>query len=148
MFVNNEFVSATSGSTLATENPFNGQTIATVSAAQAEDVEIAFQAAQGAFRGPWRATEPAERGKLLSRLADLIERDAEEFIALEAIDAGVLRADASNLHIPNAIATLRYFAGWADKITGSAMETSMGFAYTQREPLGVCAAITPWNAPL
>lgn len=148
LFINNEFVPATSNSTLITENPSTGQAIASVAAAQVEDVELAFKSSLKAFRGSWRSTQPAARGKLLDRLADLIERDAEHFIALEAIDAGILRADATNLHLPNTIATLRYFAGWADKITGHAMDTSKGFAYTRREPLGVCAAVTPWNAPL
>jgi len=110
-------------------------------------VDIAVAAAQTAFQG-WRTVAPAKRGQLLNRLADLIERDADDLASLEALDAGVLFGESKGLHIPQATETLRYFAGWADKIAGQLLSIPQGYAYTRREPLGVCAAVVPWNAPL
>lgn len=101
-----------------------------------------------AFRGPWRAVTPAQRGQLLSLLADLIERDADDLASIEALDAGIVFGESKALHIPQATETLRYFAGWADKIAGQLLNIPQGYAYTRREPHGVCAAVVPWNAPL
>lgn len=111
-------------------------------------MDIAVEAAQAAFHGPWRAVAPARRGQLLNRLADLIERDADDLASLEALDAGILFGESKALHISQATETLRYFAGWADKITGQLLSIPQGYAYTRREPIGVCAAVVPWNAPL
>lgn len=86
--------------------------------------------------------------RLLSKLADLIERDSIELASLEAIDAGILYGESLHLSVPQAVDTLRYFAGWADKGAGQSLPIPNGLAYTQHEPLGVCAAIVPWNAPL
>lgn len=89
-----------------------------------------------------------ERRALLFKLAELIERDSEIFATIEALDAGVLFNDSKFLHVAAAVETLRYFAGWADKCNGSSMPISGGMAYTKKEPIGVCAAIVPWNSPL
>ncbi|OAA56883.1 Aldehyde dehydrogenase domain protein [Cordyceps fumosorosea ARSEF 2679] len=124
LFINNDFHPAAGGATLQVENPSTGDNLATVSAAQKEDP-----------RGP--------RG-----LADLVERDADDLASLEALEAGVLFKESKALHVTQAAETLRYFAGWADKITGQLLSTPQGPAYTRREPLGVCAAVVPWNAPL
>lgn len=86
--------------------------------------------------------------RLLSKLADLIERDAVELASLESIDAGILYGDSLNFNVPQTVDTLRYFAGWTDKGAGQSLHIPNGLAYTQNEPLGVCAAIVPWNAPL
>ncbi|KAF1732161.1 Aldehyde dehydrogenase [Beauveria bassiana] len=148
LFINNDFQPAAGGSELQVENPTTGARLATVSAAQKEDVDRAVEAASAAFRGAWRDVGPAERGKLLNRLADLVERDADDLASLEALEAGVLFNDSKALHIPQTAETLRYFAGWADKITGQLLSIPQGQAFTRREPLGVCAAVVPWNAPL
>ena len=81
-------------------------------------------------------------------MADLIERDAEDFATLHAVDGGMVFGDVLNMDMPVVTETLRYFSGWADKITGKAVDIPHGFGYTRREPLGVCVAIVPWNAPL
>lgn len=148
LFINNQFSPARGGETFEVFNPATGENLGSVSAAQKADIDAAVIAAQTALRTTWSRTTAAQRGQLLHRLADLIERDAEELASIEAIDAGILFGDSKNMHVPQAIETLRYFAGWADKVTGQALDISDGFAYTRREPLGVCAAIVPWNAPL
>ncbi|KAM3501691.1 hypothetical protein MY10362_005363 [Beauveria mimosiformis] len=149
LFINNDFQPAAGGSELDVENPTTGDRLATVSAAQKEDVDRAVEAASAAFRGAaWRDVGPAERGKLLNRLADLVERDADDLASLEALEAGVLFNESKALHVAQSAETLRYFAGWADKITGQLLSIPQGHAYTTREPLGVCAAVVPWNAPL
>lgn len=119
-----------------------------MSAAQRQDVDAAVSAAKSALQGPWLTVTPTRRGQLLNRLADLIERDADDLASLEALDAGVLFGESKGLHIPQATETLRYFAGWADKIAGQLFSIPQGYSYTRREPLGVCAAVVPWNAPL
>lgn len=86
--------------------------------------------------------------RLLSKLADLIERDAVDLASLESIDAGILYGESLQFNVPQAVDTLRYFAGWADKGAGQSLHIPDGLAYTQHEPLGICAAIVPWNAPL
>lgn len=83
-----------------------------------------------------------------SQLADLIERDAVDLASLESIDAGILYGESLQFNVPQAVDTLRYFAGWADKGAGQSLHIPDGLAYTQHEPLGICAAIVPWNAPL
>ncbi|KEZ43126.1 Aldehyde dehydrogenase [Scedosporium apiospermum] len=148
LFINNAFRLAAGGSELNVENPTTGDRLASVSAAQREDVDAAVAAAQAAFYGSWRTILPSDRGKLLNRLADLIESNADDLASLEALDAGILFGESKALHITQATDTLRYFAGWADKITGQLLSIPQGHAYTRREPVGVCAAIVPWNAPL
>ncbi|CAI7616299.1 unnamed protein product [Penicillium palitans] len=148
LFINNEFQLATGGSQLEVENPTTGSVLASVSAAQRQDVDAAVSAAILALQGPWLTVTPTRRGQLLNRLADLIERDADDLASLEALDAGVLFGESKGLHIPQATETLRYFAGWADKIAGQLLSIPQGYAYTRRELLGVCAAVVPWNAPL
>lgn len=136
------------GNLVEIENPTTRTAIGSISAARREDVDLAVAAAQAAFSTTWKATVPAKRGQLLNRLADLVERDADELASLESVDAGILFAESKNVHIPQAVETLRYFAGWADKIAGQLLHTPRGHAYTLRQPLGVCAAIIPWNSPL
>jgi len=85
---------------------------------------------------------------LLNKLADLIERDAQDFASLEAVDGGMLFNMSLGFCVVQAVETIRYFAGWSDKIDGQAMDFDQGLAYTKREPIGVCAAVVPWNTPL
>jgi acyl-CoA reductase-like NAD-dependent aldehyde dehydrogenase len=139
--------------TLTTVNPSTGEPIADVAAASTEDVDTAVAAATEALRGDWAAVPPSRKGVLLTRLADLVERDAETLARLEALEIGVPFGFAGALFVPNLIGSLRYYAGWADKINGELVANDGYFgapthAYTRREPVGVIAAIVPWNAPL
>ncbi|KAK9423373.1 putative Aldehyde dehydrogenase domain-containing protein [Seiridium unicorne] len=145
LFIDNEFVPALNGATLDVENPSTGKHLATVSAAQAEDVDRAVNSATKAYVS-WKTSDPGLRRDLLNKLADLIERDGLEIASLEALESGVLFGVSKTLHVQQSIDNLRYFAGWADKIDGSSLSIPQGFAYTRREPIGVCAAIVPWNA--
>ncbi|KAJ5688525.1 hypothetical protein N7462_002917 [Penicillium macrosclerotiorum] len=147
LFIHNQFVPSCIGQTLQVENPTTGEALGTISAAGKEDIDKAVQSAKAGFEA-WKAVSGPAKGRLLLKLADLIERDAQELASLESVDAGVLYADSIGMNIPQATGCLRYYAGWADKIDGKVLELDGGIAYTHREPLGVCAAIVPWNAPL
>ncbi|GKZ18358.1 hypothetical protein AbraIFM66951_000916 [Aspergillus brasiliensis] len=148
LFINNEFTPASTNETLTVENPSTGTPLATVSSASPADIDRAVHCATQALPA-WKATPGAVRGALLHKLADLIERDAEDFASIEALEGGMLYTDSKGMSMPQAISTLRYYAGWADKIDGKTLHLpDGGVGYTFREPLGVCAAIVPWNAPL
>ncbi|KAL5329614.1 hypothetical protein ACEPPN_003129 [Leptodophora sp. 'Broadleaf-Isolate-01'] len=147
LFINNEFLEAQSKSTVKVLNPSTGKLLAVVAAAEKQDVDLAVGTAKVAF-DTWKTVSGIERRALLFKLAELIERDSEIFATIEALDAGVLFNDSKFLHVAAAVETLRYFAGWADKCNGSSMPISGGMAYTKKEPIGVCAAIVPWNSPL
>lgn len=147
LFINNEFVPSSTGQTLLVENPSTGEQLGTISAAGPEDIDNAVACAKASF-SRWRAVPGHVKAQLLLNLADLIQRDAQDLASLEAADAGVLYTDSIGMNIPQAVGCLRYYAGWADKIDGKTLELDGGIAYTHREPLGVCGAIVPWNAPL
>lgn len=152
LFIDNQWVDAANGATLATINPSTGQVLTEVAAAGSEDVDRAVCAAQRAFEGHWGATDGAERGRLLYRLAELVERDAARIARLESIDNGKLLGMARQADVPNLVRTLRYFAGHADKLDGRSIAVPDMFgrpvlAYTVREPLGVIGAIAAYNAP-
>ncbi|KAE8356127.1 aldehyde dehydrogenase domain-containing protein [Aspergillus coremiiformis] len=147
LFIHNEFVPSATSQILVVENPSTGESLGTIAAASLEDVNKAVESATIGFN-TWKSTPGPARAKLILKLADLIERDADHFASLEAVDAGILYTDSKGLNIPQTVANLRYYAGWADKIDGKTLAMEGGVAYTYREPLGVCAAIVPWNAPL
>ncbi|MBF6245667.1 aldehyde dehydrogenase family protein [Nocardia elegans] len=155
MLIGGEWVQAVSGRTLAVEDPATGDVVAQVPAGDAEDVDRAVAAAHAALRGPWRRTTPQERGKILWRLADLVEAHAQQLAELESLDAGMPIGEARYVDVALSIDILRYYAGWPTKITGDTIPvsfpTTMGgnyHAYTLREPIGVVAAVVPWNLPL
>jgi len=135
-------------------NPSTGRLLAQVANGSAEDVDRAVRAARGALQGAWGDLSGAARGALLHRLAELIERDADVLARLESLDIGKPAGQPAMLDVPNAVATFRHFAGWADKINGETIPTAgyLGMApthsYTVREPVGVIGAIIPWNTPL
>lgn len=129
------------------ENPSTGTLLGTISAAGTDDIDRAVRSAKTGLE-TWKAVPGAVKARFLLKLADLIERDAQDLGSLEAVDAGTLYTDSLGLNIPQATGCLRYYAGWADKIDGKTLELNGGIAYTHREPLGVCGAIVPWNAPL
>ena len=150
LLINNQWVDSESRKTFATFNPATGQEMARVAEADAVDVDKAVSAARNAFdRGPWRTTSPAERGRLMNRLADLIEQNAEELARLETLDNGMPLTVARTVALPLTIAHFRYFAGWADKNHGKTIPMNGNyFCYTRHEPVGVVGQITPWNFPL
>jgi len=150
ILIDNEWLDSVSGKTFPTINPSTGTEIAQVAEADAADVNLAVKAARKAFeRGPWRKISASERGRLLNRLADLIEKNADELAKLEALDNGkpVAVARAADLNLT--IACFRYFAGWADKVHGKTIPIGGNyFCYTLHEPVGVVGQIIPWNFPL
>ena len=148
LFIDNNFVPAHENTLLDIENPFNGQKVGSISAAQVADVDKAVSSATKVFDGAWHSSTCKQRRNLLNRLADLIERHVEDLASLEAVDAGILYRDSSNMFVPQAAETCRYYAGWSDKMDGQSLKIPEGMAYTRREPYGVCAAIVPWNSPL
>jgi betaine-aldehyde dehydrogenase len=153
LYLNGRWRGASDGGTFTDLNPTTAQPLADIASATAVDVDSAVRAARAQLLGEWGATPGGERGKLLNRIADLIERDGDLLARLEALDIGTPISQPTMLSIPNTIATFRYFAGWADKITGSTIPTAGYFgapthSYTVREPVGVIGAIIPWNGPL
>ncbi|GAA4417058.1 putative aldehyde dehydrogenase DhaS [Advenella faeciporci] len=148
LFINGQFVPAKNGGTIDVLNPSNGELITKVAAAEAEDVDIAVAAAKRAFPS-WAATPAAERGRLLLKLADLIEENLEELAQLESLDTGHPIRDSRRLDVPRTAVCFRYFGGIADKIEGSVIPVEQGFLnYVVREPIGVVGQIVPWNFPL
>jgi len=148
LFIGGEFVDAADGATLEVRDPHDGSLLAEVAEARAADVDRAVQAAQAAFDG-WRLTPAADRGRLLLRLADAIEADADSLALLETRDTGHPLRDTRGLDVPRTAATFRYFGGMADKYQGSVIPVERGFLdYVVREPLGVVGQIVPWNFPV
>ncbi|KAI8063766.1 aldehyde dehydrogenase domain-containing protein [Gongronella butleri] len=145
LFINNKFV-AGRGPLIETINPVTEEVICKVHSASEEDVDAAVQAAHNAFHSEWKKVAAADRGRLLNKLADLMERDIEELATLEALDNGKAFTVARDEDMEGSIGCFRYFAGYADKITGQTIETTYDkLCYTRHEPIGVVAAITPWN---
>src|SRR5215467_12653823 len=150
LLINGKWVDAASGKTFPTVNPSTGEVITQVAEADAADVDKAVAAARQAFdKGPWRKMSAAERGVLMLRLADLIEKHADELAMLEALDNGKPAHVARAADLPLTIACYRYFAGWADKIQGRTIPIDGNFfCYTRHEPVGVVGQIIPWNFPM
>ncbi|MGY2487257.1 aldehyde dehydrogenase [Cupriavidus sp. CP313] len=150
MFIDGTFVNASDGRWFETQNPYTGRTWAEVARGNEADVDRAVQAADAAFRsGQWSEMTATQRGALLRKLGDLIARDAERLAEFEVQDNGKLLAEmgAQLKYLPQ---WFYYFGGLADKIEGTVipLDKKGYFNYTRREPLGVVAAITPWNSPL
>ncbi|KAI9797680.1 MAG: hypothetical protein M1833_005341 [Piccolia ochrophora] len=150
LFINNEFVQAKAGDTIMSINPTDESEIASVSAAGPEDVDLAVQAARKAFKDPsWRDMASSDRGSLMIKLSQLVEEHAETLATIETWDNGKPYAVALEQDVAEVVGTLKYYGGWADKIHGQVIDTSPAkFAYTIREPVGVCGQIIPWNFPL
>ncbi|MGW2703059.1 aldehyde dehydrogenase family protein [Streptomyces sp. NPDC001340] len=150
LYIGGRFVPAADGRTFATYDPSTGQHIGDVAHAGAEDVSAAAAAARAALDGEWGAVPPSARGLLLSRLADLIEKNAGQLAELEALDAGKPVAVNEFMDIPAAIEHFRYYSGWPTKIEGGTLPVHLPdtLCYTRLEPVGVCGQIIPWNFPL
>src|SRR5271169_2298810 len=156
MLINGQWVSSISGKTFPTYNPSTGEVLAQVAEGDREDIEQAVKAARKAFdHGPWRRLTSSERGRLIWKLADLLEQHTEEFAYLESLDNGKPLTIARAADVPLAVDLFRYMAGWATKIEGNTIPISVPYtpgakylAYTQREPVGVAGQIIPWSFPL
>jgi aldehyde dehydrogenase (NAD+) len=150
LLINNRWVASESGETFGTLNPSTGEEICQVAAADVVDVDKAVQAARAAFEhGPWRKMNASERGRLLHRLADLIEKNADELARLESLDNGKPFSVAKAVDVAKTVACYRYFGGWADKVHGKTIPIDGNFfCYTRHEPIGVVGQIIPWNYPM
>ncbi len=150
LFIGGKWQDSVSGKTFVTANPATGEAICQVAEGDKADVDLAVKAARKAFSdGPWPKMNASERGRLLNKLADLIEQNQEELAALEALDNGKPYRDALTADLPLTIKCYRYYAGWADKVHGKTIPVEGPyFCYTRHEPLGVVGQIIPWNFPL
>jgi len=148
LFIGGRFVDAADGATLTTFNPHDNSPIADVAMAGREDVDRAVAAATAA-QPAWARLSASERGRLLLKLADRIEENAEELARLESLDTGHPLRDSQTLDVPRTALCFRYFGGMADKVEGSVIPVDAGFLnYLTREPLGVVGQVVPWNFPL
>merc|ERR1712241_1341189 len=151
IFVNNEWQESASGRTFPTINPATEEIIADVQEGDKPDVDRAVKAANNAFKldSPWRRMDASDRGLLLHRLADLMERDANYLANLETLDNGKPFSASFHADVALSLKCYRYFAGWADKNHGKVIPVDGPFlSYTRHEPVGVCGQIIPWNFPL
>jgi aldehyde dehydrogenase (NAD+) len=149
LFIGDQWVNSVSGKTFAAIDPATGETLCQVAEADGADVDRAVQAARKALEsGPWRGMDAADRGRLLCKLADLVEAQAADLAALESLNAGKTINDSQG-DLQGVANTLRYYAGWADKIEGRTLPVRGSFlSYTLRQPVGVVGQIIPWNFPL
>jgi len=156
MLIGGKWVEAASGKTFATFDPATGEVLAQVAEGEGEDIDRAVKAARKAFEaGAWRRMSPSERGRVIWKLADLLEAHTEEFAQLETLDNGKPITVSRAADVPLSVDLFRYMAGWATKIEGNTIPISVPYtpgarylAYTLREPVGVVGQIIPWNFPL
>jgi len=153
MLINGKWVDSASGKMFSTYNPATGEVLAQVAEGDREDINRAVIAARAAFEtGPWSSMTPSERGRAIWRLADLLEKNLEDFAQIESLDNGKPLKIARVADVPLAVDLFRYMAGWATKIEGNTIPLSIPkakfLAYTLREPIGVVGQIIPWNFPL
>jgi betaine-aldehyde dehydrogenase len=148
LFIGGRFMPAEDGATLPVLNPHDNSVIAKVSMAGKADIDKAVKAAEKAFPR-WSRMAAMDRGRLLLKLADAIEANADELARLESMDTGHPLRDTRNLDVPRTAATFRYFGGMADKLEGTVIPVESGFLnYMLREPVGVVGQVVPWNFPL
>jgi len=155
ILINGNWVEAASGKTFTTFNPATGDVLSRVAEGDKEDIDRAVKAARAAFEnGPWPKMTPSERGRLIWKIGDLIEKHLEEFAQIESLDNGKPLKVARVADVPLAADLFRYMAGWATKVEGNTIPISSGggktqyLVYTVREPVGVVGQIIPWNFPL
>ena len=148
LFINNEFVDAVAGTTFDVFNPFDNSLLAKVAEARPADIDRAVAAARKAFPA-WAAVSPSDRGVLIGKLADAIEKDRDNIALIESLDTGHPIRDTRNLDVMRTVATFRYFAGMPDKNEGTVIPVDTGFLnYVTRVPVGVVGQVVPWNFPL
>ena len=148
LFINGRFAPAQSGESLPVINPHDASGIANVAMAGTPDIDAAVDAA-GAALPAWRNCPAIERGRLLLKLADAVEKHSDELARLESLNSGHPLRDTMMLDVPRTVAVFRYFGGMADKFEGSVIPVESGFLnYVLRDPVGVVGQIVPWNFPL
>jgi aldehyde dehydrogenase (NAD+) len=149
LLIDNQWVDPVEGGSFDTYNPATGEVLAKVAAASAKDVDKAVRCARRALEtGPWATMDAADRGRLMYKLADLVERDSKDLAALESLNCGKTITDSLG-DMQGVANTLRYYAGWADKVEGKTVPVRGSFlSYTLRQPVGVIGQIIPWNFPL
>jgi aldehyde dehydrogenase (NAD+) len=150
LFIDGKWVDSVSGKTFDTINPATEEVITSIAEGDKADIDLAVTAARKAFEeGSWRKTDARDRGRILLRIMDLIEKNKEELAWLETLDNGKPISETTNADLPLVIDCLLYYAGWADKIHGETIPVrGEFFNYTLREPVGVVGQIIPWNFPL
>lgn len=149
LFIDGKWVDAESGKTFETPNPATGATLAEVAEGDKADVDKAVAAARRALEGKWSKMSARDRGRLMYKLAQLIESKTKELAALETADNGKPIKESTYIDLPGVAENFEYFAGWATKIEGETIPVPGNmFNYTLREPVGVCGQIIPWNFPL
>jgi len=150
LFIDGQWVDSVSGARFATINPATEEPLAQVAEGRAEDIDRAVGAARRAFTsGDWPRLSPADRGRMLWRIGDLIESHLPEIARIECLDSGKTITEATRVDLPMAADCFRYYAGWATKIEGETIPVRAPcLGYTLREPLGVVGQIIPWNFPL
>jgi acyl-CoA reductase-like NAD-dependent aldehyde dehydrogenase len=152
LLIGGEWCDAASGATFDTVNPATGEVLTQIAAGTHPDVERAVAAARKAFDDPvgaWQKMTASDRGRLLWRIGDLIDAHVEEIAELETLDNGKPIFESRYVDVPMVAEVFRYYAGWATKIHGETINSrANAFTYTLREPVGVVAAIVPWNFPL
>src|SRR4051794_27308244 len=149
LFIDGQWVDSQSGKTFNSPNPATGETFAEVAEADKADVDKAVAAARKAFEGKWSKLSARDRGRLLYKLSQLIERDTPQLAELETSDNGKPIKESTYIDLPQVVENFEYFAGFATKIEGETIPVPGPlFNYTLREPLGVCGQIIPWNFPL
>jgi aldehyde dehydrogenase (NAD+) len=150
LLIDGQWRDALSGKTFETINPATEEVIAEVAEGDKADIDLAVKAARRAFdSGPWRKMDARDRGRLINRLADLVEEHIDDLAELETLDNGKPLAEARNGDLPMVVDTFRYYSGWADKIQGQTIPVRGNyFTYTRKEPVGVAGQIIPWNFPL
>src|SRR5215470_1224863 len=149
-FIGGQWIPAQSGKTFDTLDPSTEEVIASVAEGDAADIDLAVKAARKQFDGgEWSKMDARDRGRLMNKLADLIEEEAAELAALESLDNGKPIRDSKAADLPLTIDCLRYYAGYADKIHGQTIPVRGNyFCYTRKEPVGVVGQIIPWNFPM
>jgi len=150
LLVNGEWVEPASGKYYDSVNPATGGAAARVADGDASDVDRAVKAARAAFDdGPWATMHPADRGRLITKLARLVQENAQQLAEIDAIDAGKPVTNSLRVDIPAAVDCFEYYAGWADKIHGETVPVrGPMFTYILRQPVGVVGQIIPWNFPV
>jgi aldehyde dehydrogenase (NAD+) len=149
LFINGEWRDAANGKTLDVVNPATEEVIASVASAAQSDVDAAVAAARAALDGPWGRLSARERGRLIWKIGEKLMEKADEIARLETLHNGKPIFESRQIEVPAAAECFQYYAGWADKIHGETIPVKGNFlTYTLREPVGVIAAIVPWNFPL
>jgi len=149
LLINNEWRPSSGGQTMEVINPATEDVVAEVASADAADVDAAVKAARAALNGPWGALSARERGRLVRKLADRLMERVEEVARLETLHNGKPINESRHIEVPAAAECFEYFAGWSDKVMGETIPVKGNhLTYTLREPVGVVAAIVPWNFPL